>query len=315
MHYRDRSCTGRMCPGQGMQYARCATQECDAGCSGARDVLFLIHQTTYMGSTFDDISGFFQQIIEHINIEPSPKTIRFSLSLYNNHYMPYFDLAMLSSLADYKWAFGSIPKARGSQNYIGNALKYATESMSVNGGSGRRPATPGVVVLLTDSISSDSIQEAVVSLKGVVDRVIVVGMGYAYDDLELATIASYPTDKNLYEIEESRDLGNYVATVADEICKTEISAGNACATAGCQEQCVTQYSGAQCLCSVGSLGADGKSCSVTCVDELGQERQPGDTWDVDGLMGMSCTCLEGGDTDCSFGAGGFGNYGFGNYGW
>lgn len=54
---------------------------------------------------------------------------------------------------------------------------------------------------------------------------------------------------------------------------------------------------------------------VTCVDELGQERQPGDTWDVDGLMGMSCTCLEGGDTDCSFGAGGFGNYGFGNYGW
>ena len=223
MHYRDRSCTGRMCPGQGMQYARCATQECDAGCSGARDVLFLIHQTTYMGSTFDDISGFFQQIIEHINIEPSPKTIRFSLSLYNNHYMPYFDLAMLSSLADYKWAFGSIPKARGSQNYIGNALKYATESMSVNGGSGRRPATPGVVVLLTDSISSDSIQDAVVSLKGVVDRVIVVGMGYAYDDLELATIASYPTDKNLYEIEESRDLGNYVATVADEICKTEVS--------------------------------------------------------------------------------------------
>ena len=47
-----------MCPGQGMMYERCNTEECDAGCSGPRDVLFLIHQTTYMGSMFDDIEKF-----------------------------------------------------------------------------------------------------------------------------------------------------------------------------------------------------------------------------------------------------------------
>lgn len=222
MHYRDRSCSGSMCPGQGMQYERCNTQECDAGCAGPRDVLFLIHQTNYMGSTFDDISGFFEKIIQHINIEPSARTIRFSLSLYNNHYIPYFDLEMLTSLEEYSWAFSSIPKARGSSNYIGNALKYATSSMTVGGGSGRRARTPGIVVLLTDSISSDNIQDSIISLKGVADRVIVVGLGYAYDDIELATIASYPTDKNVYEIEESRDLTQYVSTVADEICKTKV---------------------------------------------------------------------------------------------
>ena len=42
-----------------MMYERCNTEECDAGCSGPRDVLFLIHQTTYMGSMFDDIAKFY----------------------------------------------------------------------------------------------------------------------------------------------------------------------------------------------------------------------------------------------------------------
>ena len=56
------------------------------------------------------------------------------------------------------------------------------------------------------------------------------------------------------------------------------------------------------------------------MDELGQSRKPGESWEVDGLFGMTCTCLSDGDSDCSFGAGGFdassfGNYGFGNYGW
>ena len=209
-----------------MQYNRCNTEECDSGCSGPRDVLFLIHQTTYMGSTFDDISKFFQDIITKIGIEPSRDTIRFSMSLYNNHYIPYFDLEMLSSLDEYNWAFGSIPKARGSSNYIGNAMKYATETMTINGGSGRRKHTPGIVVLLTDSISSDEILDSVISLKKVVDRVLVVGLGYAYDAVELETIASYPSSDNFFEIEESQEMTKSVAKIADKICETDVSSLN-----------------------------------------------------------------------------------------
>lgn len=54
---------------------------------------------------------------------------------------------------------------------------------------------------------------------------------------------------------------------------------------------------------------------VTCMDENGNHRQPGESWDMDGLMGMTCSCDDSGNTECSFGSGGWGNYGFGNYGW
>lgn len=142
-----------------MMYERCNTEECDAGCSGPRDVLFLIHQTTYMGSMFDDIAKFYSQIIRHINIEPSESTIRFALSLYNTNYIPFFDFVMLNSLEEYGWAFETLPKARASSNYIGNALKFAAQNMEVGGGSGRRRNAPGVVVMLTDSTSSDEYKD------------------------------------------------------------------------------------------------------------------------------------------------------------
>ena len=97
----------------------------------------------------------------------------------------------------------------------------------MGGDGGRRPNTPGIVVLLTDSTSSDEVKDSVVAIKGVVDRVIVIGLGYAYDDLELKTVASHPAETNFFEIEESRDLSNFVATVSDEICQTDVgSRGN-----------------------------------------------------------------------------------------
>ena len=64
------------------------------------------------------------------------------------------------------------------------------------------------------------------AMKEVVDRVVVVGLGYAYDDIELTTIASLPIEKNFYKVEESRDLAKFVSTVADEICQTKVSNRN-----------------------------------------------------------------------------------------
>ena len=34
-----------------------------------------------------------------------------------------------------------------------------------------------------------------------------------------------------------------------------------CRSAGCQDMCATSYSGPECMCSTGSLGGDGRSCS------------------------------------------------------
>lgn len=74
--------------------------------------------------------------------------------------------------------------------------------------------------------------------------------------------------------------------------------------------CATSYSGPECMCSTGSLGTDGRSCSgnlfklapkflpydsVTCMDENGGSRSVGETWEV---YGLSCSCSPTGEVDC-----------------
>ena len=172
--------------------------------------------------------------------------------------------------------------------------------------------------------STDEVNEMADQLKEKVDRVIVVGLGYAFGHDELAGIASSPTEENLYTVEESTDLAGLVATISDEICVTEISNPSDCNRAGCEQECRAEYSGATCLCSRGILNEDGKSCLgknyssfavfnfllAGCIDaDANTIRTPGETWEVEGMFGMTCTCLESGETDCTFGTYDFYNYG------
>ena len=60
------------------------------------------------------------------------------------------------------------------------------------------------------------------TLKETVDRVIVVGLGYAFDKLELETIASKPTNKNFIEVQNSANLEQRVKDVTRAICETEV---------------------------------------------------------------------------------------------
>ena len=164
-------------------------------------------------------------------------------------------------------------------------------------------------------------------LKEKVDRVIVVGLGYAYGRDELTGIASNPIEENLFTAEESSDLAGLVETIAEEICATEISDQSSCRKAGCEQECRSEYSGATCWCSKGILNEDGRSCLglifyqklfldidtlfvAGCIDaDANTIRTPGETWEVEGMFGMTCTCLESGDTDCTFGTYDFYNYG------
>ena len=149
-----------------MAYEPCNQDACDAGCSGPRwvyckvnfcvikilrDVLFVAHYTTYMGSTFGDISAFFENIISTINVEPSDSSIRFAFSFFNHQYIEFFAFDWLNSIDEYRWAFSSFPPASGNANYIGRALKGAADTMTPAFGKGRRMDTVGTVVLLTNA--------------------------------------------------------------------------------------------------------------------------------------------------------------------
>ena len=87
---------------------------------------------------------------------------------------------------------------------------------------GRRDRTPGVVVLLTNSISSDDVQSAIGPLKDVVDRLIVVGLGHAVDKMELEMISSKPIKDNFIHVYKAGDLVNHVKHVTEAICETKV---------------------------------------------------------------------------------------------
>ena len=129
MHYRDRSCDGSGCRGQGFETGTCNMDSCDAGCPGQRDVLFVVHSTKHMRSSFEHIKSFFHSIIKEINIEPSRDSIKFSMALYSYNYETFFDFNMLTSLTEYGWAFEAVPEPRQTQNYLGNALQHAAQEM------------------------------------------------------------------------------------------------------------------------------------------------------------------------------------------
>ncbi|CAG5105955.1 Oidioi.mRNA.OKI2018_I69.chr1.g2603.t1.cds [Oikopleura dioica] len=290
MHYRQRQCIGGGCQGMPMAYEPCNTDACDAGCAGPRDVLFVAHYTTYMGSTFGDISSFFENIISTINVEPSSSSIRFAFSFYNHAYVEFFAFDWLKSIDEYRWAFSSFPPATGNSNYIGKALKGATDTMTPAFEKGRRLDTVGTVVLLTNAVSNDEVDDMASQLKEKVDRVIVVGLGYAYGRDELTGIASIRSKK-----------------ISIQQKNPPTSQG---LKAGCEQECRSEYSGATCWCSKGILNEDGRSCLAGCIDaDANTIRTPGETWEVEGMFGMTCTCLESGDTDCTFGAYDFYNYG------
>ena len=95
--------------------------------------------------------------------------------------------------------------------------------MTPGSADGRRQRTPGVVVVLTNSISSDDIKTAIKPIKDVADRVIVVGLGHAVDKLELESIASQPTRDNFIQVYNTADLSSHVKSVAESICEAEVS--------------------------------------------------------------------------------------------
>ena len=128
MHYRDRSCDGTGCRGQGFETGTCNIDACDAGSPGKRDVLFVVHSTKHMRN-FAEIKSFYHSIIKDINIAPSPDSIKFSMALYSYSYETFFDFNMLNSLEEYGWAFDAVPEPRQTQNYLGNALKHASQEL------------------------------------------------------------------------------------------------------------------------------------------------------------------------------------------
>lgn len=301
MRYRDRSCDGNMCPGPSFQQGKCNLEACDAGCPGKRDVMFLVHSTTYQlrDNTFSDAKDFFLSIVKEINLDPSDESIQYALSQYSRPYSEFFNFGLLTQLEEFEWAWDAYPTTGlGTQNYLGNAMYKVAESMQPGSAHGRRHKTPGVVIILTDASSTDSVKESIPLLKEVVDRVIVVGLGYAVDKLQLKQIASKPDSDNYVEVYDSKKLKSKVKQITKAICETKLSSPFACRTAGCHDQCATSYSGSECMCGTGDLGSDGKSCSVTvsCMDENGQPRYPGETWLA--FDAFTCTCSDTGNTDC-----------------
>ena len=68
------------------EHGRCNTDSCDAGCPGKRDVLFVMHSSTGMRNSYDQIKNFFYDIVKEIKSENMEQELWFCDVIKEWHY-------------------------------------------------------------------------------------------------------------------------------------------------------------------------------------------------------------------------------------
>ena len=60
--------------------------------------------------------------MKEINLDSSPQSIQYAMSMYPYQYSEFFRFDMLTELIQFEWAWDAYPEPRGTQNYLGNAM-------------------------------------------------------------------------------------------------------------------------------------------------------------------------------------------------
>jgi len=233
-------------------------------CSFAADVQFVLDSSSSIGSeNFALMKDFVYEVVS--NLDVGEDAFRVSMSRYN-------------SWVDHRFFFnteydkGVILEAIQDTPYYGKGTDTAkalleTASHSLQAYNGWR-GQPTAVVLITDGNDQDGsgIADAAAALKASATRVIVIGIGPNVDHDELITIASQPSDTNVYMTASYEDLFGILGEVLDKVCELETDVDE-CATdnGGCQEQCINTLGAYYCDCPEGFVLSGSSECAD--VDE------------------------------------------------
>jgi len=232
-------------------------------CSIQADVQFIVDSSASIGGdNFVLVRDFIYEIVSNLDI--GEDLTRVALARYTS----WVDFRLFfNTMYDKVSILDEIQNTPyyGRGTYTSKALlETATHSLQAFNGW-REQAVPTVAIVFTDGKAKDGegLVAAANALKKKCTRVIAIGVGPTVDTEELISIASQPSDNNVFMATSFDDLTSLVGDLLDKYCEVDEDI-NECAedNGGCQDICVNVMGAYYCECSEGYTLVD----STECVD-------------------------------------------------
>lgn len=157
---------------------------------------------------------FLLNVVDKLRI--TPERFRIGVAQFSNLYQKEFYLNEYKDADGVKSAIRQIKQIKEG-TYIGNALRNVVEFFEETKGSRRQNNVPQNLVLITDGVSSDSVDEAADGLRRLQINVFVIGIGIETVSMpQLSYIAGSPD--RLFKVQNFNYLNLTTATFVDTLC-------------------------------------------------------------------------------------------------
>lgn len=157
--------------------------------------------------------AFLLNVMNRLRI--SPELFRIGIAQFSSSYQKEFYLNEHKDVEGVKLAIRQIKQIKEGTK-IGNALRNVVEFFEESKGSRTKSSIPQNLVLITDGISSDSVDEAAENLRRRRINVFVIGIGDDVSMSQLSHIAGSPD--RIFRVQNFDYLNLTTATFVDSLC-------------------------------------------------------------------------------------------------
>ena len=191
----------------------------DGDCKGnVADVVFILDSSASIyPPDFDKQIAFVESIVDRFTI--GPQQVRVGVETFGETHWLKFQLDRHSDAASLKRAVKAVRFRAGKWTNTGDALKYARETMFTEE-HGDRPWVPNIAVVITDGKSTeDKVTKAEAeAARNAGIQIFAIGVGKRYDRQELLDIASDPSDKFVFTVDNYKALDSIIETFTLRTC-------------------------------------------------------------------------------------------------
>eukprot|EP00079_Xenopus_tropicalis_P026917 XP_012820989.1 PREDICTED: collagen alpha-6(VI) chain-like isoform X2 [Xenopus tropicalis] len=176
------------------------------------DLVFLIDgSASITSSNFTSAKTFMKEIVDSFTI--SENRVRIGVAQYSANPKKEFFLNEYYSSSDMKKQIDSISQLKAT-TYTGKGLRFVKQFFDpANGG---RKNVPQYLIVMTDGMSNDSVNEDAAALRSSGVKIFSIGIGLR-NSFELVMIAGSP--KNVYEVETFQALDSIKRQIVAQVCE------------------------------------------------------------------------------------------------